>query len=332
MATVNSVSGDMGTVAYNVSDQLGLGESDFLLLLDAQAEDWYLVYGTEVSPYVDNELEIIFRGAMDQMFTQPDRQIKTLFADLQDWCAKNLPLAQEEGRHTSVLSTIGEILFILIVLVVLVVGSRCGVGHALWPPGVLRLPPLGLWRASGAVPGTGTVRLPPAPGSHRDPPHRPGGFGGRGGFGGGSRGGFGGSSRGGGSHGGGFGRLQPLSAGSVGVVALDSCKKRMQSRCILFSVASLEICLVNRPGNGEGGTAAGAGGDLVLVEDDDQITIFIEIEILLRVDGLEVETLVFRIDPEHAGAGVVGRPHLPEDLLADGLAYSRHFGRDREAP
>ena len=46
---------------------------------------------------------------------------------------------------------------------------------------------------------------PPPPGSHRDPHHRPGGFGGRGGFGGGSRGGFGGSSRGGGSHGGGFG-------------------------------------------------------------------------------------------------------------------------------
>ena len=36
VATVNAVSGDMGTVAYNVSDQLGLGESDFLLLLDAQ--------------------------------------------------------------------------------------------------------------------------------------------------------------------------------------------------------------------------------------------------------------------------------------------------------
>ena len=203
VATVNSVSGDMGTVAYNVSDQLGLGESDFLLLLDAQAEDWYLVYGTEVSPYVDNELEIIFRGAMDQMFTQPDRQMKALFADLQDWCAKNLPLAQEEGRHTSVLSTIGEILFILIVLVVLVVaavaasamrfGRRVFFGFRPWGFG-------GFWRGPGYW-----HRPPPPPGSHRDPPHRPGGFGGRGGFGGGSRGGFGGSSRGGGSHGGGFG-------------------------------------------------------------------------------------------------------------------------------
>ena len=152
VATVNSVSGDMGTVAYNVSDQLGLGESDFLLLLDVQAEDWYLVYGTEVSPYVDNELEIIFRGAMDQMFTQPDRQMKALFADLQDWCAKNLPLAQEEGRHTSVLSTIGEILFILIVLVVLVVaavaasamrfGRRVFFGFRPWGFG-------GFWRGPG---------------------------------------------------------------------------------------------------------------------------------------------------------------------------------------
>ena len=204
VATVNTVSGDMETAAYSAFDQLGLGENDFLLLLDAQAEDWYLVYGSEVSYYVDNELEIVFRGAMDEVFTRPDRQMATLFDDLQDWCAKSLPLAKEEGSHTSVLSTIGSILFIFIVLAVLVVaaiaasamrfGRRVFFGFRPWGFG-------GFWRGPGYW-----HRPPPPPGSHRDPPHRPGGFGGgRGGFGGGSRGGFGGFSRGGGSRGGGFG-------------------------------------------------------------------------------------------------------------------------------
>lgn len=207
LATVGSTA-DIEEAAYDASADLGLGEGDFLLLLDAGAEDWYLVYGSDLSHYIDNELEILFRGAMGDMFTAPDRSIRSLYADLADWCQDNLPLAESEtGARGSLLSTIGGILFFVVLLVVLVIAavaaSAVRFGRRVvwgWRPRFF-FGPGPFWRGPMGGPPPGPHHRPgpgPGPGSFHSG-GRPGGFGGS------SRGGFGGSGRGGGSHGGGFG-------------------------------------------------------------------------------------------------------------------------------
>lgn len=206
--TLRGVSGDMEEAAYDAKDALGLGDGDFLLLLDSGAQDWYLVYGGDLSYYVDNELEILFRGAMSDLFRDPDRAVIDLYDDLTDWCADNLPLAQQEGSHTSLLSTIGKVLLVLMLLAALVIAfvaatavrfGRRVVGG--WRPRFFFFGPGPFWRSPWRGPGPFG---PPPPGSHHGPGPRPGG-GRPGGFGGSSRGGGFGGSRGGSSRGGGFG-------------------------------------------------------------------------------------------------------------------------------
>ena len=207
--------GDLEQAAYHAMDELGLGDSDFLLLLDSDAEDWYLAFGGDLSYYVDNALEILFRGNMGEIFTRSDRAILALFEGLEDWCGDNLPLAQTEQPRGSWLSTLGRLLLVIALLAALVItavavsavrfGRRVVFGWRPWGFGPF-------WRGPGYFRGP----PPPPPGrDHHSGPGRPGGFdgpgGSRGGFGGSSRGGFsgrggfGGSSRGGGGSRGGFG-------------------------------------------------------------------------------------------------------------------------------
>lgn len=210
--TTAGVSGDMEEAAYDAKDALGLGDGDFLLLLDSGAQDWYLVFGGDLSYYVDNELEILFRGAMGDLFRSPDREIVNLYTQLEDWCQDNLPLAQQEGSYTSVFSSIARVLLVLAVLAALVIAfvaaSAVRVGRRVvggWRPRFFFFGPGPFWRSPWRGPGP----FGPPPGPHHGPGPRPGpgprSSGGRpGGFGGSSRGGFGGS-RGGSSRGGGFG-------------------------------------------------------------------------------------------------------------------------------
>lgn len=198
---------DIEEAAYDASADLGLGDGDLLLLLDTGAEDWYLVYGADLSYYVDNELEIVFRGAMSDIFTSPDRSILGLYDDLAGWCSDNLPLAEGgSGPHRSLLSTIGGVLFFFALLVVLVIAaiaaSALRFGRRVvwgWRPRFF-FGPGPFWRGPMGGPPPGPHHRPgpgPGPGSFRGG-GRPGGFGGSsrgGGFGGGRGGGFGGSRR-----------------------------------------------------------------------------------------------------------------------------------------
>lgn len=198
---------DIEAAAYDAGEDLGLGDGDFLLLLDTGARDWYLIYGSDLSHYVDNELELVFRGEMRDIFTSPDRSLVTLYDELSDWCRDNLPLAESEsGSRGSLLSTIGGVLFFFVLLVVLVIAalasSALRFGRRVvwgWRPRFF-FGPGPFWR--GPMGG-------PPPGPHHGPGPGPGSFhgGGRpGGFGGSSRGGGFGGSRGGSSgRGGGFG-------------------------------------------------------------------------------------------------------------------------------
>ena len=210
--TTAGVAGDMEEAAYDAKDALGLGDGDFLLLLDSSAQDWYLVFGGDLSYYVDNELEILFRGAMGELFRSPDREIVRLYTQLEDWCADNLPLAQQEARPTSVLSSIARVLLVVAVLAALVMAfvaaSAVRFGRRVvggWRPRFF-FGPGPFWRGPWRGPGP----FGPPPGPHHGPGPRPGpgprSSGGRpGGFGGSSRGGGFGGSRGGSSRGGGFG-------------------------------------------------------------------------------------------------------------------------------
>lgn len=212
IATARNVPGDLENAAYDASADLGLGDSDLLLLLDAGAEDWYLVYGGDLAPYVDNELEIVFRGAMSDFYDHPDQAIRSLCSSLTNWAEDNLPLAEGgSGPQRSLLSTIGGVLFFIVLLVILIVAaiaaSALRFGRRVvwgWRPRFF-FGPGPFWRGPMGGPPPGPHHRPgPGPNSFHGG-GRPGGFGGssRGGGFGGSRGGS--SSRGGGSRGGGFG-------------------------------------------------------------------------------------------------------------------------------
>lgn len=78
------------------SEELGLGERDMLLVLDTYSEDWYLVYGRDMIPYVDasGELENICRAELDDFFEEDADQnaaILTLYRNLSDWYEEAVP-------------------------------------------------------------------------------------------------------------------------------------------------------------------------------------------------------------------------------------------------
>ena len=212
VAVVNGLGGqDIEDAAYDYGSALGCGETDLMLLIDTGSQDWYVAWGDEMSYYVNNELEIIFRSYMgEKVFSgSADKQLQALFTDLAGWYEDTIPVADSHGETASAGSRLATLLLtvcIIIAVVAVIValcarprrryyGAACGSG--------------GFWR--GMFLGSmlnGNHRHSPPP-----PPHNPpgggfgggssgfgGGFGGssRGGFGGGNRGGFGGSSRGGG--------------------------------------------------------------------------------------------------------------------------------------
>lgn len=197
---------DLEELAFDYADELGLGSSDFFLLLDAESEDWYFACGDEVYYYKDNQLEILVIGAVSAIFTDTDEAVLELYEELFDWYAEELPLADAwENGSDSVMIAGGSVFFVglIVLLVIAAVFSamiRAGkrfVGRAgsWWPvlflTGRRRHDPFGPAGRPGPGPRNG-----PRPGG----PSR---------FSGGPRsggaGGFGSSSRGGFNRGGGFG-------------------------------------------------------------------------------------------------------------------------------
>ena len=76
---------DIESAAYDMAELLGLGSSDYLLLLEEQSQDWYFAYGDDASYYVDNHLEILVTGSMDTIYQDADDSVLEWFEYLQDW-------------------------------------------------------------------------------------------------------------------------------------------------------------------------------------------------------------------------------------------------------
>ena len=198
----------MEDAAYDYSEELQLGDFDSLLLIDLSAEDWYFVYGAEFSYYVDHELEMIFRSALDGAFDDLDDGLIMLFNQLAPWFENNMPLSDSEkisaGNSTG--STQFVTVLVVLLIIIMILSSIARVSrrrYNVWGPTVF----LGGYdRRRNIFHGPGPGHGPRPPHNSRSTSHRPSGR--AGGFGGSSRGsGFGGRSGGfgGGSRGGGFG-------------------------------------------------------------------------------------------------------------------------------
>lgn len=218
--------------AYDYGYEIGCGEADLMLLIDAASQDWYVAFGEEIAGYTDNELQLIFRSYMgEKVFSgSADRQLEGLFADITDWYAENIPLADGYGKSTSGSSIMGMLLTVCIIIAVIsIIVALCSrPRRRYYSAGPAYDNSNGFWKGmywGSTLNGNRRRRRPPPPPppppSHYPPPphggmHHSSGFGGgnrggsgggRSGFGGSGRGGFGGSSRGGfgGGSRGGFG-------------------------------------------------------------------------------------------------------------------------------
>ena len=70
LVTTDSLDGkSMEDYAMDASADLELGDSDMLLLIDTDTEQWYLAYGGDMADYVDNDLSILFRQNLGSLFT-----------------------------------------------------------------------------------------------------------------------------------------------------------------------------------------------------------------------------------------------------------------------
>ena len=235
LATTDGLDGkSMADYAIDESADLELGDSDMLLLIDTDTEQWYLAYGNDMASYVDNDLSILFKENLGSLFTgNAGSSVTGLYKGLLSWYASNIPAASHEEVQTQPVSyrqeermSFGSVLLtlfiILIVLRILFRPRRRYYDDGVYYGGSRP----GFWSGLfvGSMFGRNRGHRPPPPPGPRPgyrPPSggaRPGGFGTRPGgsgfkpssrgFGGGSRGGgFGGRGGGfgGGSRGGGFG-------------------------------------------------------------------------------------------------------------------------------
>lgn len=104
LKTVHHLNGmDIQTYAKNTADQIELGDRDLLLLLDASGENWYVVYGGELQPYVEgnSSLPNLFRQHLSATFWSEeidrDQEMLSLLDDLKDWYAQTLPVQENHS-------------------------------------------------------------------------------------------------------------------------------------------------------------------------------------------------------------------------------------------
>ncbi len=227
-------------ICYNTST---FGSGDLVLFLDAESGQWYVEPGPDIADYLDSEIEILFTQNLGNSFwSNADRQILTLFADVSEWYADNIPVSGQivdgygynDSSSGGVFATILGllILFIVISLIFSFVAALTRVSHGyaffgpFWGPwwgGCYHRHPrwFGGYHAPPPPPPGGPGFGGPRPGGPRPGGPRPGGSGFGGGpsrpprsggssFGGSRSSGFGGGGSrggfgGGGSRGGGFG-------------------------------------------------------------------------------------------------------------------------------
>lgn len=232
VSTLNGASMEDAAISY--SEKLQLGDSDMLLLIDNDTEQWYLAYGNDMADYVNNDLSILFRDNLGKFFDgDAGKCVENLFDDVLSWYQANIPAAsggvsqpetvyvQKEERGMDLFGILITILVIVIICKIIFRPRRRYYDDGAYYGGG---PRPGFWSGMfwGSMLGRNRGhRAPPPPPGPRPGP-RPGGFntrpGGSGfkpssrGFGGGSfggsrGGGFGGRGGGfgGGSRGGGFG-------------------------------------------------------------------------------------------------------------------------------
>ena len=117
--TVNSLEGkDIETCAKEMAEAVELGGRDMLLLLDKETQDWYVVYGPGLQPYVEmnSELKELFNAQLSPDFfaVTSNRRVILLFDALQEWFEANVPPAEdaEEGAAVAVQrATVHDIFF-----------------------------------------------------------------------------------------------------------------------------------------------------------------------------------------------------------------------------
>lgn len=219
----------MEDLAYETAEEMGLSGYDCLVLLDGETGDYYFVSGYELEPYVDSELENLFRESLQNGAADANRGLPALFEKLPDWYEKNFPdiPANETGRSSGLLFGGGFVFLILIVLIILaavvsllvwagrrVIGGFRAGGPRFFFFGRPRYrPPFGPGPRPGPGPG-------PDPGRGPNPGPRSGGTNSRGSNSRSSGGSFSGSSQSGSSRGGSFrggsGRSGGFGSGSRG--------------------------------------------------------------------------------------------------------------------
>lgn len=103
--TVPSLEGkSIETRARELADHTELGNRDMLLLLDTETQDWYVVYGEGLQPYVEmnTELQELFRSQLTPDFfaVTSNRRAVLLFDALQEWFQANVPQAEDDSAST----------------------------------------------------------------------------------------------------------------------------------------------------------------------------------------------------------------------------------------
>ena len=217
LVSTDSLDGkSMEDYAMDASADLELGDSDMLLLIDTDTEQWYLAYGGDMADYVDNDLSILFRQNLGSLFTgSAEKSVTGLYQDLLGWYAENIPAASGNAvqpepayvqKEESGIDLFGILITILVIVILFKIIFRPR--RRYYDDGVYYGggPRPGFWSGMfwGSMLGRNRGHRPPPPGprpGYRPPSAgpRPGGFhtrpGGSGfkpssrGFGGGSRGG-----------------------------------------------------------------------------------------------------------------------------------------------
>lgn len=214
LITVSGLDEDMEQAAYDLGDQLGLGQSDLVILLDTESEQWYLTGGDNIVSYLDNALRILATERLKNFAGGADKAALSFYQGLMDWYETNIPQEGSHGGESAGDEAVGFFVILVFVVIVILILARPR-RRTFWfggprPPRHGPRPPYGPGPRpprGGMGPGPGGPR-PPRSAPPRSTPRPPAGSSGGGsrGFGSSSRGGFGGSSSRGGFGGGGSSR------------------------------------------------------------------------------------------------------------------------------
>lgn len=104
--TVNYLNGqDIETYSKELFQEVDLGSKDMLLVIESSNQAWYLVYGSGLRTYADDNdsLVSLLKESLDDAFflDGSDEGILSLSDRLADWCAENLPAVDNDADTNS---------------------------------------------------------------------------------------------------------------------------------------------------------------------------------------------------------------------------------------